>query len=267
MTSVQWKEFRGRGRPAVSVDVRADGKRQVLTVSDFVEEKSLYRRRTASTAGTLSRQDTFTSLGVDAYEVKTQALESAPSLVFKLDFDGVGLSLLNKRLVEVVYLTMQGIRVEYTLSQSAQGIVFSCENIQIDNQLQEGLYPVVLQPTPLPRNNGPIRSPPVVQVSLIVLNDNGEQDMTRVAAVPAHIASRTRSNLREVRVGTATGYFCPAGRGLPLRGLRLDKAQGCILGRRAGKVCDLRGLEMVANPSQRTHPQRWRYSRTLRRSG
>lgn len=136
---------------------------------------SLYRRRTTLNAGTISRQGSMSSLGVDAYEVKTQAVESKPTFVFKLDFDGVGLSLLTKRLVEVVYLTMQGIRIEYTQSETAQGIVLSCENVQIDNQLQEGLYPVVLQPTPLPRDsNGAMRPPPVIQLSLIVLNDQGK---------------------------------------------------------------------------------------------
>lgn len=139
----------------------------------------------------------MSTLGVDAYEVKTQATESTPKFVFKVDFDGVGLSLLNKRLVEVVYLTLQGIRIEYTQSDTAQGIVFSCESVQIDNQLQEGLYPVVLQPTPLPRsngNNGPIRAPPVIQVSLIVLNDNGMSAGTNAACVESVQSTALRSS-------------------------------------------------------------------------
>ncbi|EJD47755.1 vacuolar protein sorting-associated protein vps13 [Auricularia subglabra TFB-10046 SS5] len=156
-----------RRRAAVSIDVRAEGKRQILTISPYRAETSLYKPR-RSAVGTLSRQDTLSS--VEGFEAVTQ--DALPTFIFKLDFDGLGVSLVNKRLVEVVYLTLQGIHIEYSMSSTSQGISFHCQTIQLDNQLQEALYPVVLQPTPLSRNNSPIGAPPTIQVSLIVLNDH-----------------------------------------------------------------------------------------------
>jgi len=99
--------------------------------------------------------------------------DTTTSFKFKIDFDGFGLSILNKRLLEVIYLSIKGIVLDYTGTTSSHGVTFSCQSIQLDNQLQEGLYPVVLQPTPLARNNSQISAPPVVQISLIVLKDQG----------------------------------------------------------------------------------------------
>lgn len=56
-------------------------------------------------------------------------------------------------------------------------------------------------------------------------------------------ARRTRRNLRQVRIGTASGDYGSAGRGLLVRGLRLDETQRRLLGGGAGKVC--RYLEYI----------------------
>lgn len=159
-----------RQRAAVAIDVRADGRQQVVSISPYRAETSLYKPKRAITS-TLSRGDTLSS-STEAFEAVTE--DSPPTFAFKTDFAGIGLSLLNKRLVEVVYLTLQGLRLEYTQSETSRGVSLACEVIQLDNQLQEGLYPVVLQPSPLPKKkNGALGAPPVVQLSFIVLNDQG----------------------------------------------------------------------------------------------
>ncbi|KAH7104413.1 vacuolar protein sorting-associated protein vps13 [Auriculariales sp. MPI-PUGE-AT-0066] len=151
---------------AASLDVKADGKRQILTISPYRAETSMYRPR-RSAMGTLSRSDTLTS--VDGFEAVTQ--DSTPTFIFKVDFSGFGLSLMNKNLLEVVYLSVKGLDVEYILTETSHGIGLKCQTIQLDNQLQEALYPVILQPTPLQRNSTQTSAPPVVQISLIVLKD------------------------------------------------------------------------------------------------
>lgn len=76
-------------------------------------------------------------------------------------------------MVEVVYLSANGLKFEYTDSPVAQAINLVCGNLQIDNQLHDALYPVVLQPTPIPKEAVEVASLPTVQGSVIWLKDQG----------------------------------------------------------------------------------------------
>jgi len=104
----------------------------------------------------------------EAFEAVTEAVSS--SLTIAVDLAGVGLSLINKRMVEVIYLVMDNIKLEYTNSTVAQSVNFSCGTLQIDNQLHEAIFPVILQPTPIAKEAGAL---PTVQASLIWLKDQG----------------------------------------------------------------------------------------------
>jgi vacuolar protein sorting-associated protein 13A/C len=118
----------------------------------------------------VSRQDT-TSSTAEAFEAITE--EVSPSYVVVVDLAGVGLSLVNKKMVEVSYLLMDSIKFEYTNSPIDQSINLSCGNLQIDNQLHEALYPVILQPTPISKEASAVGALPTVQASIIWLKDQG----------------------------------------------------------------------------------------------
>lgn len=153
----------------MSFDVKADGQTQVLTISDYVEEKSLYKLRRKGT-GSVSRQDSV--MGTEAFEAVTDRM--APAFSFDIDIAGIGISLISKKLVEVAYTTLNGLRFEYSNSSVAQALNLSVEVMQIDNQLHEGIYPVVLQPTPVAKQARKNGTPPCLQASIILLNDQGE---------------------------------------------------------------------------------------------
>lgn len=156
----------------MSLDVRADGAQQILRITNYNAEHSRYKpRHRTSTAMSLARQDTMSS-STEAFEAITK--EVAPSLALLVDLAGVGISLINRRLVEVVYLTADGIKFEYTNSAVAQSITFSCSSLQLDSQLHEALFPVILQPTPIPKESSGIGALPTVQASVIWLKDQGE---------------------------------------------------------------------------------------------
>ncbi|PPQ64275.1 hypothetical protein CVT24_008413 [Panaeolus cyanescens] len=163
-------KFNAQGRTkAVSLDVRADGDQQILRITNYNAEYSRYKpRHRSSTATSLVRQDTMSS-STEAFEAVTK--EVSPSLSILVDLAGVGISLINRRLVEVVYLTAGGIKFEYTNSTVAQSITFSCSSLQLDNQLHEALFPVILQPTPIPKESSGIGALPTVQASIIWLKD------------------------------------------------------------------------------------------------
>ncbi|KAH6917385.1 vacuolar protein sorting-associated protein vps13 [Coprinopsis sp. MPI-PUGE-AT-0042] len=171
---VPFKFMEERRSRAVSLDVRADGQKQVLRISNYNPEYSLYRPKPKRTASTMtvtrqdvSRQDTMSS--TEGFEAITE--EVVPSMTFKLDWSGIGLSLINRRLVEVLYLTIDQLSVEYTNSEVAQAVNVTFNSLQIDNQLHDALYPVILQPTPLSKESAEIGALPTIQASVIWLKD------------------------------------------------------------------------------------------------
>ncbi|KAJ7038206.1 vacuolar protein sorting-associated protein 13 [Mycena alexandri] len=151
----------------VSLDVRADGHKQVLRITNYNPELSLYKPKRASSMP-LSRQDTISS-STEAFDAITE--EVHPTLAFTVDFAGIGISLVNKKMVEVIYMSMLALKFEYTNSEVAQAVNLSCGTLQIDNQLHDALYPVILQPTPIPKGSNGTTALPTVQASVIWLKD------------------------------------------------------------------------------------------------
>ncbi|KDR84988.1 hypothetical protein GALMADRAFT_233521 [Galerina marginata CBS 339.88] len=153
---------------AVSLDVRADGQKQILRITNYNPEQSLYKPRPRSGSVSVSRQDTISSTA-EAFEAVTEQVDS--NLTVLVDLAGIGISLINKRMVEVVYLVVDAIKFEYTDSTVAQSINVACGMLQVDNQLHEAIFPVVLQPTPIAKESADVGALPTVQASVIWLKD------------------------------------------------------------------------------------------------
>lgn len=152
------------------MDVRADGHKQVLRITHYNAEQSVYKPKRRSTSG-LARSDTAIS-GLEAFEAVTE--EVLPTFTFDVDFAGIGISLVNRKMVEVVYVSMDTMKFEYNDSAVAQAVNVSCGTLQIDNQLHEALYPVILQPTPIAKQSNGVAALPTVQGSVIWLKDQGD---------------------------------------------------------------------------------------------
>ncbi|KAF7347835.1 hypothetical protein MVEN_01541000 [Mycena venus] len=164
---VPFKFNDGQRNRVVSLDVRADGQKQVLRITNYNPERSLYKPKRASSVP-LTRQDSI-SASTEAFDAVTE--EIPPSLAFTVDFAGIGISLVNKKMVEVIYMSMLALKFEYTNSAVAQAVNLSCGTLQIDNQLHDALYPVILQPTPIPKESNGTTALPTVQASVIWLKD------------------------------------------------------------------------------------------------
>ena len=156
------------------MDVRADGQTQILKITNYNQASSVYRPRHRPSVS-IARQDTLGS-SQDAFEAVTE--EVLPTLMFTLDLEGIGLSLMNRKMLEVVYLSMNSLKFEYASSPVAQAVNLSLGTLQIDNQLHDAIYPVLLQPTPIPREASAVASPPTIQASAIWLNDQGRSTPT-----------------------------------------------------------------------------------------
>lgn len=154
----------------MSLDVRAEGRKQVIRISNYNAQISLYKP-TSRASASVAQLDNISS-SQEAFEA---VQEEVPfTLAVNIDFEGIGLSLINSRAVEVVYLSVNGLKLEYTNSPVAQAINLVCGSLQIDNQLHDALYPVVLQPTPVPKDATAVASLPTLQGSVIWLKDEGE---------------------------------------------------------------------------------------------
>ncbi|OSX67568.1 hypothetical protein POSPLADRAFT_1064162 [Postia placenta MAD-698-R-SB12] len=156
-----------QGVRAVSLDVRADAHKQVLRISNYNPERSLYRPKRSNSVS-LMRQDTMSS-SQDAFEAVQE--EVHPEMVVSLDVEGVGISLINRKMTEVVYLSANALKFEFVDSAVSQSVNVSCGVLQIDNQLHDGLFPVVLQPTPISKESSGVASLPTIQGSMIWLKD------------------------------------------------------------------------------------------------
>ncbi|KAF8898743.1 hypothetical protein BD779DRAFT_1795358 [Infundibulicybe gibba] len=165
---VPFKFKDNRVERTVALDVRADGHKQILRVTNYIPEHSPYRPRRQSSSSSITRQDTISS-SVEGFEAIPK--EVSPSLTFTVDFAGIGVSLVNRKMIEVVYVSMDVLKFEYTSSEVAQAVNVSCGTLQIDNQLHDAIFPVVLQPTPIAKESSGVAALPTVQASIIWLND------------------------------------------------------------------------------------------------
>ncbi|KAI0068196.1 hypothetical protein BV25DRAFT_1793389 [Artomyces pyxidatus] len=157
-----------QGAGVVSLDVRASGHKQILRITNYVMEQSLYRPKYRASSSTL-RVDTISGSHEALFEAVTEDLP--PTFAFHLDFEGIGISLINRRVVEIIYLSSENLKFDYTSSAAAQAVNISCGVLQIDNQLHDALYPVVLQPTPISKEASDVAALPCIQGSVIWLND------------------------------------------------------------------------------------------------
>lgn len=164
---VPFKFQNERGIGVISMDARASGHQQVLRLSNYNEETSPYRPKSRASSSSL-RIDTMSS-GIEAFEAVTDDIQ--PGFMLDVNLDGIGVSLVNRRVIEVVYLSLEHLKVDYTASSVAQSVNLSCGIVQIDNQLHDATFPVVLQPTPISGQASDIAALPTVQFSLTWLND------------------------------------------------------------------------------------------------
>lgn len=161
-------KFHDRQRTrAVSLDVKADGHQQILRITPYVAEHSLYKPKHHSSSS-LSRSDTMTSSS-EGFEAIME--DVSPTLTFNVEFAGIAISLVNRKMVEVVYTSIEAFKFEYSNSPVSQSVNLSCGSLQIDNQLHDALYPVILQPSPISKEASGIAILPTIQGSVIWLKD------------------------------------------------------------------------------------------------
>ena len=145
----------------VDLNIVAEGTTQILLISNYKPGTSMYKQKSAS-----GSQSSVAS----GFEVKEQ--DSDVTLRTKLRLEGIGLSLVNRQLKELLYLTLRDLDFKYTESKLYQTVSATIKWIQIDNQLYGGIFPIVLYPSVVPRTGKEMEAHPILQAAVTRVKDN-----------------------------------------------------------------------------------------------
>ena len=143
----------------IDISIVADGPTQTLVLSNFRPSQSLYRQK--------SHQTSSTSLG---FEVK----ETGADVNFKaqLRLGGIGVSLVNQKLKELLYLTLRDFDIRFKESKLYQTLNATIKWIQIDNQLYGGIFPILLYPSVVPKTGKEMEAHPIFQAMVARVKDS-----------------------------------------------------------------------------------------------
>jgi vacuolar protein sorting-associated protein 13A/C len=144
----------------VDLNVVADGPTQTLVMSNYKPHKSLYKQKSASASAS-------TATG---FEVKEQ--DTDVSMRATLRFAGIGISLINSQLRELVYATWRDIEFKYTDSPLYQTVALTIKWIQIDNQLYGGIFPLLFYPSVVPKTGKEMESHPIFRTTVTRVKDD-----------------------------------------------------------------------------------------------
>ena len=154
---------RGGPMKVVDVNIVADGPTQTLVLSNYKPSKSLYRQKTNQTTASQ------TSLN-QGFEVKQ--IESEVNFKAELRLAGFGISLVNSKLKELIYVTFREMDLKYGDSKLYQTVNFTVKWIQIDNQLYGGIFPILLYPSVVPKTGKEMEAHPIFHTMVTRVKDD-----------------------------------------------------------------------------------------------
>jgi vacuolar protein sorting-associated protein 13A/C len=158
----------GRNATEVSTEISADGNSQLLVISYYNSETSLYKPARRG-HGAMRRSDSTDSISTQQYE--TEPVSAKPNMTISVELEGVGLSVITKSAAELFYLSLRGLNVTYSDYPTYYEGNVDCKWIQIDNQLFGGLFPIILYPTVIPKDGKELESHPTLQTTVAILKD------------------------------------------------------------------------------------------------
>jgi len=151
-----------QSKPAriIDLNIAADGPTQTLVLSNYKQSKSLYKQKSGSAQASQAT----------GFEVKE--MESDVTFKAQLRLAGVGLSLVNTQLKELLYFTLRDIELKYSDSQLYQTLNSTIKWIQIDNQLYGGIFPILLYPSVVPKTGKEMEAHPIFHAMITRVKDD-----------------------------------------------------------------------------------------------
>jgi vacuolar protein sorting-associated protein 13A/C len=149
------------GQTIIDINIVAEGPTQTLVLSNFKASKSIYRQQKA--------QSSQASVAT-GFEVKVENSD----ITFKahLRLGGVGISLINQNMKELLYCTFREIEIKLNESKVYQTLDTTIKWIQIDNQLYGGVYPILLYPSVVPKTGKEMEAHPIFRAMITRVKDD-----------------------------------------------------------------------------------------------
>lgn len=144
----------------VDLNVVADGPTQTLVLSDYDPSMTLYK------------VDTNASQASIAAKPAAQVDEGPLSLSVELNLEGVSLSVINAELQELCYVTIRGMELRFRVSEIYETVTTKLKWIQIDNQLPNSVFPILLYPSVVPHIGREMESHPIFSASISKVRDD-----------------------------------------------------------------------------------------------
>lgn len=165
----------------MSLDGSVEGHQQILRITNFDESRSAYKLQRQDTSQSLTRTSSSASAGEAEFEAKE--VKSPITFVVQLDLEGIGISLIDQRMAELLYASFRGIRLRYGDSATDQLLRFSIKWIQIDNQLFGAQYPLLFYPSIIPKDAKELEAKPNLEAALVLKKNQGKQLLTTMSAL------------------------------------------------------------------------------------
>ena len=158
---VPWKiPIQGKQARIINLNIVAEGPTQTLVLSKYRPSQSMYQQKSGSAQA--SQQTGF--------EVKD--LESDVTFKAQLRLAGVGVSLVNTQMKELLYLTLREIELKYGDSTLYQTLNSTVKWIQIDNQLYGGIFPILFYPSVVPKTGKEMEAHPIFHAMVTRVKDD-----------------------------------------------------------------------------------------------
>lgn len=149
----------------VDLNVVADGPTQALVITKYNPEVSLYKLRSKKTSSSLS-----VNSSADGFEADEEDKNIHKKIIVSLK--GVGISLINASLQEIMYVHTSGLELRYNESDLYQTLSWKLKWVQVDNQLFGSPFQNVLYPAAVLHTAQEIENHPVVSGSVSKVKDD-----------------------------------------------------------------------------------------------
>lgn len=154
----------------VDINILMDNGVQVLVLSNYNQEQSLYKLRSQRRFQSETSITSSITSSSDKFEVD-ESLDSKLNARVVISFSGIGISFINDRLQELCYINILGLEFRFNDSEMYQNLSFKMKWIQIDNQLFGGVYETVLYPTKIPKDSKEIDIHPSLSGAISKVKD------------------------------------------------------------------------------------------------
>ncbi|EUC45840.1 hypothetical protein COCMIDRAFT_4977 [Bipolaris oryzae ATCC 44560] len=149
----------GGGMKVIDLNVVAAGPTQTLEIANYKPSKSMYKQKSAGSSSTTT-----------GFEVKD--MDTDVTFKAQLRLAGIGISLVNRHLKELVYVTLRDIELKYSDSPLYQMVNMQVKWIQVDNQLYGGIFPIIFYPSVVPKTGKEMEAHPIFQTTITKVKDD-----------------------------------------------------------------------------------------------